>query len=185
MRKYSFMTVVAATVGVLLVAGGAAAAGHFIITNVHQIKPSVRAQLKGNQGPRGFTGAKGASGAQGLQGLQGPQGVAGAAGSARAVAVVNSDGSLLVGTSFPKNVSGVSHTAGSGIYCVGLSGGIDPGDAVVSAAEGAVGVYTVPASPDCASGAVEVDAFILVDSGTAGAPVSPEPADGSFAVLVP
>ena len=72
---------------------------------------------------------------------------------------MNSDGSLLAGTSFPKNVSGVSHTAGSGIYCVGLSGGIDPGDAVVSAAEGAVGVYTVPASPDCASGEVEVDAF--------------------------
>jgi hypothetical protein len=182
MRKCSFVTVVAATVGVLLVAGGAAAAGHFIITNVHQIKPSVRAQLKGNQGPRGFTGAKGATGAQGLQG---PQGLAGAAGSARAVAVVNPDGSLLVGTSFPKNVTGVSHTGGSGIYCVGLSGGIDPGDAVVSAAEGAVGVYTVPASPDCASGAVEVDTFILVDSGTAGAPVSPEPADGSFAVLVP
>ena len=53
------MTVVAATVGVLLVAGEAAAAGHFIITNVHQIKPSVRAQLKGNQGPRGFTGSDG------------------------------------------------------------------------------------------------------------------------------
>jgi hypothetical protein len=74
MRKYSFVTVVAATVGVLLVAGGALAAGHFIITNVHQIKPSVRAQLKGNQGPRGFTGAKGATGAQGLQGPQGWRG---------------------------------------------------------------------------------------------------------------
>jgi hypothetical protein len=100
---------------------------------------------------------------------------------------VNSDGSLLVGTSFPKNVTGVSHTTGSGIYCVVLSGGIDPSDAVVSAAEGAVGVYTVPASPDCASGAVEVDTFILVQSGitSPGAPVSPEPADGSFAVLVP
>jgi hypothetical protein len=91
----------------------------------------------------------------------------------------------LVGTGFPKNVTGVSHTAGSGIYCVGLSGGSDPSDAVVSAAEGAVGVYTMPASPDCASGAVEGDTFILIHRGTAGASVSPEPADGSFAVLVP
>src|SRR6185437_7158714 len=136
MRKYSFVAVVAATVGVLLVAGGAAAAGHFLITNVHQIKPSVRAELKGNRGPRGLTGATGA------RGLQGPQGVAGAAGSARAVAVVNPDGSLLAGTSFPKSVTGVSHMANSGVYCVHLSGGIDPSDAVVSAAGAAAGVLT-------------------------------------------
>ena len=179
MRKYSFVTVVAATVGVLLVAGGAAAAGHFIITNVHQIKPSVRAELKGAQGPRGLTGAKGATGAQGLQGLQGPQGVAGAAGSARAVAVVNPDGSLVTGTGFPRNVTGVSHPS-PGVYCVSLSGGIDPNDAIVSSAGGPGGVYTVPGSADCASGQVEVDTFILV-----GAPVTVQPADGGFAVLVP
>jgi outer membrane murein-binding lipoprotein Lpp len=59
MRKYSFMTVLAATVGVLLVAGGAAGAGHFIITNVHQIKPSVRAQLKGKRGAARLHGSEG------------------------------------------------------------------------------------------------------------------------------
>ena len=142
MRKFSFVTVVAATLGVLLVAGGALAAGHFIITNVNQIKPSVRAQLKGNKGPRGLRGAKGATGATGAQGLQGPQGVSGAAGSARAVAVVNSDGSLLSGTSFPKNVTGVGHTPDSGIYCVSLSGGIDPGDAVALRRKAALRVCT-------------------------------------------
>jgi hypothetical protein len=177
MRKYSFVTVVAATVGVLLVAGGAAAAGHFIITNVHQIKPSVRAELKGARGPRGFTGPRGA------QGLQGPQGVAGAAGSARAVAVVNPDGSLVTGAGFPRNVTGVSHP-GSGVYCVGVSAGIDPNDAIVSSAGGPGGVYTVPGSTACTSGQVEVDTFILLDSGTSG-PVLPQPADGGFAVLVP
>jgi len=179
MRKYSFVTVVAATVGILLVAGGAAAAGHFIITNVHQIKPSVRAELKGARGPRGFTGPRGA------QGLQGPQGVAGAAGSARAVAVVNPDGSLLAGSSFPRNVTGVSHSPGTGTYCVGLSAGIDPSDAIVSSAGGPAGVYTVPGSTACASGQVEVDTFILLDSGTPGVPVTPEPAERGFAVLVP
>ena len=181
MRKYSFVTVVAATVGVLLVAGGAAAAGHFIITNVHQIKPSVRAELKGDHGPRGLTGATGAPGAPGLQG---PQGVAGAAGSVRAVAVVNPDGSLLAGTSFPKSVTGVSHTA-SGIYCVHLSGGIDPNDAVVSAVGAAVGVLTVPPGPDCAPGDVEVKTFGLFDGTAPGAPVAVELMDGGFTVLVP
>jgi hypothetical protein len=185
MRKFSFVTVVAATVGVLLVAGAAAAAGHFIITNVHQIKPSVRAELKGDHGPRGFRGAIGVTGAPGAPGLQGPQGVAGAAGSARAVAVVNPDGSLLAGTSFPKSVTGVSHTVDSGIYCVHLSGGIDPSDAVVSAAGAAVGVLTVPPGPDCASGDVEVKTFGLFDSSTPGAPVEVELVDGGFTVLVP
>lgn len=178
MRKYSGVTVVAATVGVLLVASGAAAAGHFIITNVRQIKPSVRAELKGDRGPRGLRGATGAPG------LQGPQGVAGAAGSARAVAVVNADGSLSVGTSFPKGVTGVSHAANSGIYCVHVSGSIDPSDAVVSAAGAAVGVLTVPGGPDCASGDVEVKTFGLFDGPAPGAAVVVELMDGGFTVLV-
>lgn len=44
MRK-SVTTIAAAVVAVLLVAGGATAASRFIITNINQIKPSVRAQL--------------------------------------------------------------------------------------------------------------------------------------------
>jgi len=71
MRK-SAMTVGAAVVAVLVVAGGATAASKFIITNVNQIKPSVRHQLKGNTGPQG---------PQGSQGPQGPQGGAGATGA--------------------------------------------------------------------------------------------------------
>jgi hypothetical protein len=193
------LIVVGAAVAALFVAaGGAAAAGHFVITSTSQIKPSVIQALRGNQGPRGLrglTGAPGATGAPGSQGAQGPPGspgtpgVPGAAGSARAVAVVNSDGTLLQGIGFPKNVTGVSHTAKRGIYCVGLAGGIDPATAIASltAPGAATGVFTVPHSTDCVSGEVEVDTFILVqgDTTTAGTPLVQVLEDGGFTLIVP
>jgi hypothetical protein len=80
-------------------------------------------------------------------------------------------------------VTEATSTADSGIYCVRLLGGVDPSDAVVSAAGSAVGVYTVPASPDCAFGELEIDTFILVESTTTtpGTPAPPGSADGGFA----
>jgi Collagen triple helix repeat (20 copies) len=190
------LVVVGAVVLALFVAaGGAAAAGHFVITSTSQIKPSVIQALRGKQGLRGLTGAPGATGAPGSPGAQGPPGspgpagAPGAAGSARAVAVVNSDGTLVQGVGFPKNVTGVGHTTKRGIYCVGLAGGIDPSAAIASLTGpgAATGLLTVPQSTDCAPGEVEVNTFILVQGNTttAGTPLVPVLVDGGFTLIVP
>lgn len=182
----------AVIVALFVAAGGAAAAGHFVITSTSQIKPSVIQALRGKQGLRGLTGAPGAIGAQGAQGPPGSTGLPGApgaAGSARAVAVVNSDGTLVQGVGFPKNVTGVSHTTKRGIYCVGLTGGIDPTTAIASLTDqgAATGVFTVPQSANCAPGQVEVNTFILVqgDTTTAGTPLIRVLVDGGFTLIVP
>ena len=79
--RHSIVTVVVAMAGLMIFGGGAWAAGKFIITNINQIKPSVRAQLRGAPGQRGDKGSQGTPGAQGAQGPQGPQGPQGSQGS--------------------------------------------------------------------------------------------------------
>jgi hypothetical protein len=176
-------------VALAVLTAGAGAATQFVITNIGQIKPSVRAQLRSQQGPRGFTGPQGPPGLQGVRGIPGAPGAQGVAGSARAVAVVNANGTLLQGVDFPKGVTGVSHTTKRGIYCIGLADGIAPADAVVSltAPGAATGVFTVPNSTNCASGEIEVDTFILVqgDTNTPGSALQSVLVDGGFTVLVP
>jgi hypothetical protein len=188
-------TIIAAVLAVAVLATGAGAVSHFIITNVAQIKPSVRAQLRGSQGLRGFAGPPGTQGIQGTQGqagAPGPQGIPGAPGapgSARAVAVVNADGTLVREGDLPKGVTGVSHTTKRGIYCIGLNAGIDPTGAIASLAtpSAATGVLTVPNSTNCTAGEVEVDTFILVqgDANTPGTPLNTVLVDGGFTVAVP
>ncbi len=63
MRK---LTLAMVAIGILVVVGGAAAASKYLITNIHQIKPSVRAQLRGHQGQRGVQGPSGPQGPAGL-----------------------------------------------------------------------------------------------------------------------
>ena len=196
MKRTTILAV--ALVALAVLTAGAGAATRFVITNIGQIKPSVRAQLRSHQGPRGFTGPQGLPGVQGPTGAQGPQGTKGvagapgapgAAGSARAVAVVNANGTLLQGVDFPKGVTGVSHTTKRGIYCIGLADGIDPADAIASLTAPGVanGVFTTPNSTNCASGEVEVDTFTLVqgDTNTPGSPLQSVLVDGGFTVLVP
>ncbi|MGZ6285270.1 MAG: hypothetical protein ACXWQ5_18490 [Ktedonobacterales bacterium] len=63
--------------------GTAVAAKHYLITNNHQIKPSVLTQVKGNRGPRGYVGPQAATGhaLKGDTGPQVPKGEAGAQGT--------------------------------------------------------------------------------------------------------
>ncbi len=68
MRKLSVALV---AVGVLAVAGGATAAGKYVITSIHQIKPSVVAHLRGSAGRPGLAGPRGLPGATGPQGSAG------------------------------------------------------------------------------------------------------------------
>ncbi|MBV9002636.1 MAG: collagen-like protein [Solirubrobacterales bacterium] len=86
LRTSAIVAVVAALVG----AGGAGAASQYLITNISQIKPSVRKQLRtpahlvisvqGEQGPRGAQGPVGPQGEQGPKGERGPGGLDGVPG---------------------------------------------------------------------------------------------------------
>ena len=90
---------VAATLAlVFAMAGGAAAASHYLITSTKQISPKVLKELKkpgakgatgatGPAGPAGANGANGANGAAGAKGEQGPQGVQGEKGNTSLPAV--------------------------------------------------------------------------------------------------
>ena len=62
---------------VLALAGGAWATQRYVISSLSQIKPSVRAQLRGNRGRRGLEGPTGPQGPQGPGGAPGPRGPAG------------------------------------------------------------------------------------------------------------
>jgi Collagen triple helix repeat (20 copies) len=86
----------------------------------------------GARGPIGLPGSQGATGPQGVQGASGPQGVQGAPGApgppglpgtARAFGLVAANGTL----SRSKNVVSVGTAPNSGVYCILLAPGIDPG----------------------------------------------------------
>jgi Collagen triple helix repeat (20 copies) len=79
-NRITYANVAATLALVLAMSGGAYAATKYVITSTKQIKPSVRAQLKGNSGARRAAGALGAPGAQGPAGGAGTAGKEGALG---------------------------------------------------------------------------------------------------------
>jgi hypothetical protein len=134
-RKTTYANVAMTLALVFAMAGGAYAAGKFVITSTKQIKPSVLAQLKGKVGPAGPQGAAGpagpagANGKDGVQGKEGPVGKEGPAGKdgapgAEGVSVTSTqsattiDGTHCVGVGGSKFVSG----SGSTYACNGKEG---------------------------------------------------------------
>jgi len=99
-RHFGVPGILAVIALVFAMLGGAYAAKKqgFLITKLSQIKPSVRNQLKGNQGPKGAQGAKGDTGARGPEGPRGPQGAPGAPGSPWTAGGVLPSGATLVGS---------------------------------------------------------------------------------------
>jgi hypothetical protein len=67
---------------VLVLSGGAFAAGQYLITSIHQISPRVVRALRGHRGPRGLRGLRGPAGAPGKPGAAGKPGARGVRGVA-------------------------------------------------------------------------------------------------------
>ena len=174
-------TIFIAVIGALVLAGSAGAAGRYLITNIHQIKPSVVRQLRGHRGLQGKAGPQGRPGATGAQGPRGATGPAGARGPqgppgstdesdvstdqgfvvqvGTATASVNDDGSV---ASSNAGVTGVTHPI-TGVYCVAVASGIDPTSAVATPraddSSNAVEIDVLPTAGDCPSGNAEVVTF--------------------------
>jgi hypothetical protein len=109
--------VIGLVAGLLISAGGAMAAGRYIITSVNQIGPGVRVALKGN---RGNQGPRGAIGQRGLRGITGPVGTPGLDGKFSAADVITVMGP--VATMPPGQVGSSLVSCPSGTV---LSGGWD------------------------------------------------------------
>jgi Collagen triple helix repeat (20 copies) len=184
-RRHSLVTVVGMMVAVMVLAGGAMAASHFIITNINQIKPSVRAQLRGNRGPRGFAGAQGLQGPQGVQGPQGTAGTPGPPGTALAYAHVSAAWAVdHVKAIAPGNVT---HPQ-SGIYCItGLP--FTPNNVVAtlgtggSAVDNAVELGAI--TPGCpAATQVSVQTYTIMVDTTTGAVSGFVDVDNDFNITI-
>jgi hypothetical protein len=80
-KRPSPATAIASVALFFSLGGISLAASKYLITSTHQIKPSVLADLRGKQGPRGLPGSPGPAGSQGSAGPAGANGAQGAPGA--------------------------------------------------------------------------------------------------------
>lgn len=162
-RRISPATAIACVALFFSLTGSSFAAGHYLLTKKSQIKPSLRAQLRGAQGKQGPAGPQGIAGATGAHGSVGPQGPAGASGPAGPAGVVKTQMTLQrqvdLTTSSPTAV--IELTCPDGMEAI--SGGYRGENEIVTVNEPAydfTSAYDVTAhlDPTASSGWVEADA---------------------------
>jgi hypothetical protein len=142
----------AAVLAVLAFAGGATAAGRWVISNVNQIKPNVRAQLKGNSG---------VPGAQGLPGAQGPAGPAGLTG----VQTVSASSPICAFSAGACAVATATAFCPAGSYVVGGSADTDAIETPISTFAGATSYAAVANDDSPFSGTLSVTAVCASGGG--------------------
>jgi hypothetical protein len=117
-RRRPSAALVIACVALMAALGGTSWASTIIGHHASGTRRVAKAASR-SRGPRGFRGPAGARGSTGATGPAGPAGSTGPAGSAVGFADVAATGTV----AGSKNVQLVSHTAGSGLYCLKLTTG--------------------------------------------------------------
>ena len=139
----------------------------------------------GARGPAGPKGATGKTGKRGKTGAPGPQGPAG---TARAYGAVSPGGVL--DANVRKNATGVTHTPGTGAYCIQPAAGIDATTTgvTVTIASGATPAalgYWDRNRPDCPAGQFEVRTARVQSPPTPGDPATETATEEPFFFTIP
>jgi hypothetical protein len=113
-RVYAYLrSNVLGLVAIFIALNGTALAAHLATDGTGKKAVAAKKKKKARRGPQG---------PQGPPGLQGVQGLTGAPGSARAWGRVTVGGTLADGA----HVTGITHIASSGIYCIALDPSVAP-----------------------------------------------------------
>jgi Collagen triple helix repeat (20 copies) len=123
-RSLSYANIVA-TLALFLAVGGGGAIAVAATSSSHHASSHPKRGPRGHRGPQGPQGPQGPKGDTGAKGDTGPQGPAGAPGApgANGTALGFADVAPNGTVTADKNVTVVSHVAGTGIYCLKLNSG--------------------------------------------------------------